>query len=84
MDRKLIIPLAALTLLGLFLLGNGITGMVVSESCCVGTGCSQENLCDVARPNLELPTGQEPLNVYLGLGAVIVSVALFVFLNRSP
>jgi len=46
MNYKIII-IVCLALIGLFLLEVGITGFVVSESCCYGEGCNPENLCSV-------------------------------------
>jgi hypothetical protein len=83
-DTKIIIPLLALSILGLFLIGSGMTGMVISESCCLGTGCSPENLCDVAKPHLEFPSTTSSRDTYLGVGMLILSVSLFIVLNRSP
>ncbi|RME53845.1 hypothetical protein D6783_00545 [Candidatus Woesearchaeota archaeon] len=42
-----------LVLAGVFLLGRGITGFVVSQSCCFPPFCSGENVCDVAKPAVE-------------------------------
>jgi hypothetical protein len=84
MDKRLIIPLVGLSLLGLFLLGSGITGMVISESCCLGTACRAETMCDFAKPNLESPAGGASPDAFLGLGLILLSVGLFAVLNRSP
>lgn len=46
MNYKIII-IICFALIGLFLLEVGITGFVVSESCCYGEGCNPENLCSV-------------------------------------
>jgi len=46
MDYKIIL-IIFFVLAGLFLLEVGITGFVVSESCCYGEGCNPENLCSV-------------------------------------
>jgi len=66
MDIKLILPLVLLTMAGMFLLGSGITGFIISESCCLGDGCSPENMCDVANPHLEMPSPSENMNAYFG------------------
>jgi hypothetical protein len=82
-DTKIIVPLLGLSILGLFLLGSGMTGMIISESCCIGTGCSPENLCDVAKPHLELPGTINSHNTYIGIGIIMLSISLFAVLNRS-
>lgn len=51
LKAKLLV-LAAFGLLGVVMLGTGITGAVVSESCCVpdahGGGCPAEQRCSVS------------------------------------
>ena len=84
MDTKTIIPLLALTILGLFLIGSGMTGMIISESCCMGTGCSPENLCDLAKPHLELPATANSKGTYIGIGIILLSISLFIAVNKSP
>ena len=48
MNLKVVIIVAILVSLGVYFFGIGITGMVVSESCCFGSGCAEEDLCDAA------------------------------------
>jgi len=41
-----------------FLIGGGITGKAISESCCFPPNCEPENVCDAAKAQyLESPTG---------------------------
>jgi len=47
MKSKLIIPLVTL-FIGFLLIGGGITGNVVSQSCCFPPDCEPENICDSA------------------------------------
>jgi hypothetical protein len=49
-----------LLLIGAFLLGTGITGKVISQSCCFGPECPAEYLCDAAEPHLEEPSPTMP------------------------
>ena len=36
-----------------YFLVDSLTGYVISESCCFGDDCSQENFCDSAKPAAE-------------------------------
>jgi hypothetical protein len=49
MQYKVVFPLVILALLGLFFLGDGITGLVVSQNCCYPPNCPVEKLCLDAR-----------------------------------
>lgn len=56
MNGKLMVVAIALTAcIGVYLLGDGITGMLVSESCCFPPGCPADRLCDAAEPHVESP-----------------------------
>lgn len=60
-------------ILGVVLLGTGITGNVISKNCCFGDGCSPEDRCF-------LPPGQAGDDYALsftGLALILVSGALF-------
>ncbi len=47
-----------LIIASIFLIGGGITGKVVSESCCFPPNCAEENICDAAKLQyLESPSG---------------------------
>lgn len=56
---------------GFFLLGDGLTGYVISQNCCFGEDCGDENLCNA---NIF----HEPeKTAYIGM--VFVAVALMFF-----
>ncbi|MFH1590222.1 MAG: hypothetical protein ABIB43_06665 [archaeon] len=57
MDNIYIAPIVILVLAGLYFLGSGITGEVISQSCCFPPDCEPTNLCEAARPFLETPGG---------------------------
>lgn len=76
MEHKLLFPLLILALAGLFLLGKGITGFVVSQSCCFPPDCDEENLCDSARQP------DDVRNLYFGSGIVAIVVVTFFVLGR--
>ncbi len=44
LNKELLVLLFFL-LIGIVFLGSGITGMVVSETCCFPPDCSPENMC---------------------------------------
>jgi hypothetical protein len=48
---------------------------IISESCCLGDGCSPENMCDVANPHLEMPSPSEKYERILRLGMIFLSMS---------
>jgi hypothetical protein len=58
MTWKLLV-LVALLCAGAFFLSEGITGLVISQTCCTGDSCPREYLCDYAEPVLEQPQGSQ-------------------------
>lgn len=73
-DEKIIVGLILFGFLGLLFIVNGITGLVVSQSCCFPPDCTQENICDAARPQFESPANQDSiifLGITLSLGSII-------------
>jgi Na+/H+ antiporter NhaC len=77
-----IIPVILIAILGLFFLGKGITGLVVSQSCCFETGanCAQENKCVIESP---MQIYHSQATVYFGMMLVLVSALAYLFLNRG-
>ncbi|MFH1511141.1 MAG: hypothetical protein ABIF10_05600, partial [Candidatus Woesearchaeota archaeon] len=76
MERKLVFPLLLLALAGMFLLGKGITGFVVSQSCCFPPDCDEENLCD------NVGQADDTNNVYFGVGIIVMVVVTYFVLSR--
>ena len=74
MNLKVIVPVLFIFLLciGLFFFGKGITGQVVSQSCCFGPDCNPEYLCDVS------VTPQKNAS-FMGMGIIFVLVSALVF-----
>jgi hypothetical protein len=65
--------------IGALLLGGGLTGNVISQSCCFGDACPAEQLCDAASPSVEGPT---LVGANMALGAFLVLLgALFLALD---
>jgi len=73
---KIVIRIIAVmwVLSALFLIGNSITGMVISQSCCFGESCAEEYLCD----NIQ-DTQNDIVDVNLGVFFLIGSVSLYKF-----
>ncbi len=84
MNKKAVILLAILAILGVFFLGKGITGYVISQSCCFPPDCNEEDLCDLARPNIESPVNsQDVQNIYIGAGLFSVSAIAYIILQKK-
>ena len=81
MNYKIAIPFIILAFLGGLILGKGLTGFVVSETCCFGEDCAEENLCDSARPNLEAPDLVRESFFFTYVGVFMMLIVLFFYLN---
>jgi len=55
MDKKILF-LSFLFIIGFYFLGRGLTGMVVSQSCCFPPECDAENMCEAARDDIKFTT----------------------------
>ena len=79
MNYKVIFPLLILALMGLFFLGDGITGWVTSQSCCFPPNCDPENVCskeEVGFNNLNIQ------GIYLGGIMVLLAVAGYIIMHK--
>jgi len=72
---KTMVFLAVIFLLGLVFLGRGITGMVVSQSCCFPPNCDKENICEAAAEDVKFNT---PIfnTFFILLGIVTIGVGV--------
>ncbi|MBN2111997.1 hypothetical protein JW707_02750 [Candidatus Woesearchaeota archaeon] len=77
MDKKISFLLVIFALLGIFLLGRGITGLVISETCCFPPNCSQENICDAADESGDMSS------IYLGSFIILGSAVAFALVKRK-
>ena len=61
--------------MGLYLLDVGITGLVVSETCCFPPDCPEENRCDVVNPEVEQASllYKFPITTLVGIGLVLTA-----------
>jgi hypothetical protein len=84
--RNTIIPIILIAILGLFFLGKGITGLVVSQSCCFETGvetranCAQENKCVIESP---MQIYHSQATIYFGMMLVLVSALAYLILHSG-
>ena len=79
MDPKTVFPVVFLILfcLGLFFLGKGMTGYVVSETCCFPPDCSSENICDSSNTPVK-----NAGTMGMGIMFVLVSALVFVMIQN--
>lgn len=84
MNQKTVIILAIFALVGVFFLGKGITGYVISQTCCFPPNCNEEDMCDLAKPKLESPANnQDVTNIYLGGALFSVSAIAYIILHKK-
>ena len=78
---RAVLAISLLLVLGLFLTGSGITGMIVSQSCCSGPDCDPEYLCEYAKePSTETPDSSTMLTT---TGILAIAVAGMIYLNHK-
>jgi len=83
MDKRIIILLSLIALLGLFLLGSSITGLVFSETCCFPPDCNPENMCDaITEQPLNTNTGYQRWS-YAGLLIIMFSVISYITIHQK-
>jgi len=80
MNNRLVIPLIILALIGLYLMGRGITGYVVSESCCFPPNCEPENMCDSAKQHQKYSASLNIANYSVYIGEILVFVSIFIYM----
>ena len=83
MKNRLLIPLV-IALVGFLLIGGGITGNVVSQTCCYPPDCEPENICDFTESNQRYSASLNIANytVYIGEILVLVSIIMYVVMYR--
>ena len=72
------LSITVVVVMGILAVGRGITGLVVSQSCCFLPHCAAENLCDAARPG----TTTNYLTMFVGVTFILVSILTFLTLRR--
>ncbi|MBW2969010.1 hypothetical protein KY304_02240 [Candidatus Woesearchaeota archaeon] len=76
MNKNMILFILVI-ILGVYFFGKGITGLVVSQTCCSGPDCDAENLCDYAQETFSTPW-MSYLFIVFGLGLVVVAISSYV------
>ena len=76
--RYKLILLALFAVFGVFLLRGGMTGYVISESCCFGPDCAPENQCPTTGASLESPAyiGMEDSSALSFVGFLVVALSI--------
>ncbi|MFC1691437.1 hypothetical protein ACFL0W_04625 [Nanoarchaeota archaeon] len=79
MRNLTVVLVFALFWIGLFVMADEITGMVVmSESCCFGEDCDSEQLCPAAsKAESPLSNSSMPIGLYAGVGLMGLSLFLY-------
>lgn len=83
MNYKVIFPIVILALLGLFFLGDGITGWVVSKSCCFPPDCPEEELCSEANVQFSQSQNLNTQGIFLGGILLILAIVGYIVLYRK-
>ncbi len=81
MNYKTMLPIIMIATLGMFFLGKGITGFVVSESCCLPPNCAEENICDSGKQRLESPGNMADLSA--GAAFLGLSVIFYIIMHKK-
>jgi hypothetical protein len=81
MKKRVVLLLSLLAVVGVFLLGSGITSMVISQSCCFPPDCPAEYLCDSAQPILESP--MTPARIGSTAGVILLAISVFTYFVLS-
>jgi hypothetical protein len=81
--NKTLIIIILIAILGVYFLGKGITGLVVSESCCFPPDCDDANLCDAATETFETPWASYFFLIF-GAGLIAISIGAFLWPKHVP
>ena len=79
MNLKNILPLFVLLLfcLGLFFVSKGITGSVVSQTCCFPPDCPEEYLCDIIKEK------NDAVFLFSGMGISVLGAFCLIFVYHK-
>ncbi|MFH1770715.1 MAG: hypothetical protein ABH828_04100 [archaeon] len=84
MKNGLAIILVIMAISGVYFLSSGITGEVISQSCCFPPDCPEEYLCEAATPHLENPESWNNYATgYIGLLMISMAMGIFYFHHRK-
>lgn len=71
--------LVLFVLFGLFFISKGITGLVISQSCCTGDNCLQENQCNFNPEIINFQMG----NILMGMIILILAIIFWLENHES-
>ena len=84
MKPKILIPITIFAvLIVLLFLGNTITGLVISQSCCYPPNCNEEQMCNNAGPREENPIKISKNNTLILAGAITFLALTIILLNNT-
>lgn len=82
-DYKIILSLLIFVLIGFFFIGRGITGKVISQTCCVPPNCDdEEDICDFYREEFKSPSDFSKTDLYIGTIILLISMIIYLLLHR--
>ncbi|MBD3361598.1 hypothetical protein GF358_02270 [Candidatus Woesearchaeota archaeon] len=81
--NKTIIITILVAILGIYFIGTGMTGLVVSQSCCFPPDCDKANMCDAAQETFNTPFGSY-LFLIFGSALIIIAIGAFVWPKHLP
>jgi|GEM_PF-2372441 len=79
MKQAYIIAIVIALCVGVYFLGEGITGLVISQNCCFGDSCALENQCQ-NQPVMESPTHLSPREDFT-LATTLILFSSIIFIN---
>ena len=80
MNNKIIIPLVILALIGLYFIGDNITGYVVSQDCCYSNDCEPENMCDFTEQHQKYSASLNIANYTVYIGEILVLASILIYI----
>lgn len=81
MNKYSFFIISGILLMGAFLISGGITGMVVSQSCCFPPNCAAENLCVASLGSSTI--SHDSALLYVFVFAAIGGLLVYNMVNRA-
>jgi len=75
-DKLIPIGASLCFILAMIFVFNSLTAKVISESCCSGPYCNEENLCDYTKPVLENPQNIKPIDLTIGVSFLLLGILI--------
>ncbi len=80
MNNKLVLPMIILVMIGLYFIGDNITGYVVSQNCCYGEDCEPENMCDFTEQHQKYSASLKIANYTMYIGEILVLASILIYI----